>query len=149
MAAQWPLVKAWLVATVPTLPGMSDILVTAGPPVSGSAAARYVTVGFVTDDAGGTYQQAQSYDGTVWDEIGEVRSQIVAQSGGSQQSAPEAGAFAIADAIDAAIRADRTLSGVLSDNGTVESAVEIHSISNANGNATALVHVLRYTTTTI
>jgi hypothetical protein len=148
MAAQWPLVKAWLAALIPSLPGLSDVTVTTGPQTSGSASSRYVTVGYVADDASGGYQQLQSYDGSVWDEVGEVRTQIVAQSGAESDTTVETTAFAMADAIDAAIRADHTLGHTLAPNGTVETSVEVHSISNANGTATALVHVLRYTTTT-
>jgi hypothetical protein len=148
MAAQWPHVKAWLAATIPTLPGLSDVVVYAGPPISGESPERYVTVGFVTDDHGGQYQQLQTDDGTVWQEIGEVRSQIVAQVGDTDPTIAESECFAIADALDAAIRADRCLGGTLSLDGTSESAVEVHSVSNSLGTATALVHVLRYTTVT-
>jgi hypothetical protein len=148
MATQWPLVKAWLVGVIPTL-GISDLTVQTGPPVSGSAAQKYVTVGYVADDSGGTYQRMESYDGTSWDETGDVRSQIVSQAGSlSQQADVEASAFAVADALDARIRSDHTLGGLLSANGTVDTTVEVHSITNGNGIATALVYVLRYTTTT-
>lgn len=148
MAAQWPRVKSWLATTIPTLPGMGQVVVYAGPPASHAAPTRYVTVGFVTEDNGGTFQQSQVYDGTVWAEVGEIRSQIVAQDGGTDPAVSEAAAFAIADALDAAIRADRTLDGTLSPDAITESAVDVLSISNPNGTATALVHVLRYTTTT-
>ncbi|MGZ4617175.1 MAG: hypothetical protein ACXV3F_00295 [Frankiaceae bacterium] len=148
MAAQWPHVKAWLAATIPTLSGLSDVQVFTGPPVSGEDPDRYVTIGYVTDDKGGTYQQVQSDDGFVWQETGEIHSQIVAQSGDEDESIAEGGAFAIADAIDAAIRNDRRLGNTLSPDSTVESVVEVLSVSNAAGTATALVHTLRYITTT-
>ena len=148
MATAWPAVKAWLVAKIPTLPGLSDVVVYAGPPVTANNPPRYVTVGFVTDDHGGQYQKVQYDDGTVWQEIGEVRCQIVAQSGGTDPSIPEASAIAIADALEAAIRADRRLGGTLSPEGTSEWATEVHSVTDQNGVATALVHSLRYTTVT-
>lgn len=147
MAVAWPHVKAWLVSTIPTLSGLSDVVVYAGPPATEDDPARYVTVGFVTDDSGGAYQQTEAYDGLVWQEIGEVRSQFVAQLGDEDPSLAEANCFAMADALDAKIRNDRTLGGTLSPEGTTETSVEVHTISNPNGTATALVHVLRYTTT--
>jgi hypothetical protein len=148
MATQWPRVKAWLVATIPTLPGLADVVVLNGPEAVGDSADRYVTVGFVRDDNGGTYQQMQAYDGTVWQEAGELRSEIVAQAGDSDPSLAEADCFAIADALDAKIRADRTLDKTLSPDGMTETTVEVRSEANEYGTATALVYVLRYTTTT-
>jgi hypothetical protein len=148
MAAQWPLVRAWLVATIPTLPGLSDVVVYAGPPVTGDNPHRYVTVGFVTDDHGGQYQKLQTDDGTVWQEVGEVRCQIVAQDGGTDVAVTQADAFAIADALEVVVRADRRLGGTLSPEGTSEWATEVHSVTDPNGVATALVHSLRYTTVT-
>lgn len=149
MAAQWPKVKAWLVATIPTLPGMpAGVQVYAGPPITGDDPQRYVTVGFVTDDKGGTYQQTENAGGFDWDEVGEVRSQIVAQYGDSDPSLAENDAFAIADAIEQAIRSDHTLGKTLDPTGTAESIVEVLSVADPDGTATALVHTLRYTTTT-
>lgn len=148
MAAQWPNVKAWLVATIPTLPGLSDVLTSSGFPTWGDSPARYVTVGYVTDDHGGTYQQMQQYDGTVWQETGEVRSEMVAQFGDQDPTLAEASVFAIADALEVAIRADHTLGGLLSRDGTAESIFEVHSIANADGTATGLIHSLRYSTVT-
>ena len=148
MATQWPRVKAWMVATIPTLPGLADVLVTNGPETSGDAPNRYVQVGFVTDDNAGTYQQSLAYDGTVTQEVGELRSEIVAQAGDADPSIAEADCFAIADALDMVIRADHTLGGTLSRDGFAETTVEVKSEANEYGTATALVYVLRYTTTT-
>lgn len=149
MAAQWPRVKGWLAAAIPTLPGLEDVLVYAGPPVAaGNSAPRYVTVGYTAGDKGGSYQIVQADGGIGWEEIGEVRTAIVAQAGDSDPSIAEADAFAVADAIDRVIRADHTLGGTLAAWGTAESIIEVDSIANPNGTATELVHVLRYTTTT-
>jgi hypothetical protein len=135
------------VATIPTLPGLSDVMVSSGVPTWGDSPDRYVTVGFVTDDKAGTYQRVAVYDGNSWEETGEIRSQIVAQVGDTDPTIAEADCFAIADAISAAVEADQTLGGTLSPEATAESIVEVESIANADGTATALVHVLRYTTT--
>lgn len=148
MSAQWPHVKAWIAATIPTLAGLDDVTVFAGPSPSGASPARFVEVGFVDDDNGGSYQRTPAYDGTVWTETGEIRTKIVAQSGSGDPSGAETQAFAVADALDAKVRADRTLGGVLSQDGFVDTLVDVVSVSNANGTATGLVYVLRYSTTT-
>lgn len=148
MAAQWPLVKARLVALIPTLPGLANVEVYSGPPATQSAAASYVTVGYVEDDNGGTYQQSPADDGSVYAELGEVRCQIVANSGDSDPTVTESAAFAIADAIEASVRADRTLGRTLSPDSTAETAVDVLSVANSKGRATALVFILRYSTIT-
>lgn len=149
--AAWPQVKAALAAAIPTLPvtGITDVLVFNGPPISGDAPARYVTVGYVDGDNAGTFQTQLEYDGSCRREVGEVRTQIVSQNGETDGSAAEADCFALADALDAWVWANRRLGGVLSPDSQVETTVEVHSISNANGSATALIHMCRYTTTTI
>lgn len=148
MAIQWPHVKAWLADTIPTLAGLSDVAVTNGPEVSGEAPSRYVTVGVVDDEEdAGTFERSLIYDGSVWSETGEVRSTIVAQSGDSDPTDAEVGAFAIAEAIDAKVQADPTLDGTLSPDSEVRSSFDVKSISNSRGTATELVHVLTYTTT--
>lgn len=143
----WPSVKAVMAATIPTLAGLSDVEVLAGPSITGDAPERYVTVGYVDGDNAGTFQTTLEYDGWSRREVGEVRSQIVAQTGDSDGSIAEADCFAVADAIDAWIRDDRRLANTLSPDSMVETTVEVHSVSNANGSATVLIHVLRYSTT--
>jgi len=143
----WPSVKAAMVTTIPTLAGLTDVEVLAGPPITGDAPERYVTVGYVDGDNAGTYQTALQYDGWSRREVGEIRSQIVAQTGDADGSIAEGDCFAVADAIDAWTRDDRRLTGVLSPDSSVETSVEVHSVSNANGSATVLIHVLRYSTT--
>lgn len=149
MATAWPLVKAWEVAIAPTLPAFADAEVDSGIRATMSAAPKYMAVGAVMEeDNAGTYARESAYDGSVWTEVGDVRSMIVAQTGDGDPSAVEAQAFAMADALDKAIHADPTLGGVLSADATVQTSVDVLAISNSDGTATALVHVLHYTTTT-
>lgn len=147
MAVRWPLVKAWLVDSFAALPSMSGGMVFGGVPVTKAAPTRFVTVGFVEDDNAGTFEVQPDYDGSVNSEVGEVRSKIVVNTGGSGVTAEEA-AFSIVDEINAAIYADQTLGGLLSPEATAFCSVDVLAISNARGTATELVHVLRYTTTT-
>jgi len=145
----WPLVKAWIAETAPTLPAFSGAHVLTGLPTTRSSAAKYLVVGAVMEeDNAGSYQRSPAYDGTVWTETGEVRSMIVAQSGQGDDSDNEAAAFAMIEALDEAAHADNTLGGVLSAETLIETSVDVLAISNLRGTATALVHVLRYTTTT-
>jgi hypothetical protein len=150
MATAWPQVKAWIAATVPgLLPAFQDAEVYSGLPATMSAAGKFITVGAVgEEDNAGTYGRSPHPDGFSWTEIGDVRSMIVAQSGDSDGATNEASAFAMAEALDAAIHGDRTLGGVLSVDSLAETSIDVLVISNANGTATALVHNLRYTTTT-
>lgn len=146
-AAKWPQVKAWLLDAYAALPSASTTTVFNGMPVTKAAPRSFVTVGFVEDDNGGTYSQQTEYDGSVWSEVGEVRSKIVVNSGNSDPSTAEAAAFAIAGDLSDVIDADQTLSHVLSPEANVFCAVDVLSISNSNGTATELVHTVRYTTT--
>jgi hypothetical protein len=147
MGTAWPNVKNWLVTTIPTLPDLSDVAVSDGPPVGRAAPKRYVSVGFVEDDNAGTYSREPAYDGSVWSETGDVRARIVAQSGTPDGSA-QGDAFEIVEAIHEAIVADTTLGGALSEDSAVHVAVDVLSIANARGAATELVLTLTYTTTT-
>lgn len=149
MPTQWPHVKQWLVDTAIGLPAFADADVAAGIQATYSAASKYMAVGAVmNEDNAGTFQRQQVYDGSVWSETGEVRSLVVAQSGDADGSQQETAAFAMVEALDAAIHADRRLGGLLSADAEVRTSTDVLVISNADGTATALVHVLTYTTTT-
>lgn len=143
----WPQVKAWIVATAPGLTSFTDAEVYSGIPATESAPMKFLAAGAVMDENNaGTFARELGYDGNVWRETGEVRSMIVANSGDSDGTAAETAAFAMAADLDNAINADRTLGGVLSPDSEVHTSVDVLAISNSNGTATALVHVLTYTT---
>ena len=147
--AVWPLVRSALAGGAGALSAFSDALIVVGPQTSNDSAPKKFEVGFVNDENNaGTFSRSLAYDGTVWNETGDLRSTIVAQSGDSDPSFAAADAFAMADALDAWIQADRTLGGVLSPDSEVRTAVDVLSISNAAGTATELVYVLTYSTTT-
>lgn len=146
--AAWPQVKAALAAGAGSLPEFADVSVYIGPTPTSEAPAKALEVGFVNDENNaGTYERALTYDGTVWNETGNVRSTIIAQAGDSDPSIAEADAFTMADALADWIAADPTLGGVLSEDSEVRTSVDVLSIANANGTATELVLTLTYTTT--
>lgn len=145
--SKWPAVKDWLVDTFPTLTSMATASTFNGPPVTRGNPLRFVMVGFVEDDNAGTFSQEAEYDGTVWSEVGDVRSKIVWNSGSSATSSTEGAAFAVVDELAGLIGADQTLGKVLSPEATARVAVDVLQLSNARGTATELVLTLTYTTT--
>ena len=147
MAAQWPLVVARLNALLPTLSEWSAVTVIDGPLVSVDVPSDYMTVGYVADDQAGTYNQVQDPNGFQYVETGTIRSQLNCLTGDSDLPSVRTRVFALVDALEAAVRADRTL-GVLSPSGTSELDVEVLSLSNANGTAQQLTITLHYQTVT-
>ena len=143
MTTAWPVVAAKLVDLF-TAAGASQVFY--GQPVTASSAKEYVTVGFVEDDDGGGYAIEPIYDGTMLGETGSVVCQIVAQSGDTDISVHRSRVFAIADAFQAAVRADRTLGGVLSTDGTCTTEVAVRGLQNQGGSAQSLVITANYST---
>jgi hypothetical protein len=92
MTTAWPQVVA---RTVVLFQSVTTAPVYDGPPVTSAAPPDYVTVGYVEDDAAGTYSSEAIYDGSLSQETGTVVSQIVAQSGDTNLAACRARAFAI------------------------------------------------------
>lgn len=147
MAAQWPLVKAQLTTVLPTLPGWSGVTVFNGAPTRRTLPNDFATVGYVDNDQAGSYTLVQDPDGSQMQETGFVRCQI-ACSGGGVESDPESRVFALADAFETYIRADRRLGGVLSQQGTTTLAVDVATAQSDQGTAVALVVALHYFTVT-
>lgn len=148
MSTQWPLVADAIATLAPTLPGWSGVTVFNGMPTGSGSPAVYFTVGYVPDNAGGgTYSIQQAPEGFRWTETGIVRSQLVCTAGGGDPLALRTQAFALADAFDAAARADRTL-GVLSRDSRLVIDVEVQAARNETGVAAALVIAAHYQTTT-
>jgi hypothetical protein len=147
MAAQWPLVVARLLELLPTLPGWSGVDVLDGPPVTAEVPTDYATVGYVADDNAGAYTTVQDPNGFLSVEDGTVRSQLSCVTGDVDLASTRIRAFALADALDAAVRADRTL-GVLSPAGTSELVVDVITAQNGNGSGQSLIFTLHYQTVT-
>lgn len=147
MSAQWPLVAARLVALLPTLDGWDSVTVYDGPATGGSPQA-YTTVGFVPGtDSGGSYTTALWADGFQTAENGTVIGQLVCETGGRDIPGMRAQAFALMDALDAAVRADRRL-GVLSAEGTSSLTVDPMPGWKKQGTAYGLNWTLSYFTVT-
>lgn len=148
MAAQWPLVHARLVALLPTLSGWPSEVYD-GPPVTGDNPARYATVGYVFgEDGGGSFTTDTAGNGFQIVESGSVRGEIVATTGAADLVTVRAQAFAMADALEASIRADRTLGGVLSAQGTAVLRVDVLPTQTTQGATQRLPFTVDYTTVT-
>lgn len=148
MATQWPRVHARLVTLLPQLSGWPSNVYD-GPPVTGDSPTRYATVGYVFgEDGGGSFTTDTAGNGFQIVETGTIRGEIVATTGGPDIAAVRAAAFAMADALEASIRADRTLGGVLSPQGTAVLRVDVLPLQTQQGATQRLPFSVEYTTVT-
>lgn len=150
----WPRIVDWLVASVPTVDGWADVRVFDGPQVSGDEPLQAFTVGHVPsgpsgDVQAGSYVRQRNTDGYLTDETGDVRSALVCRTGTTGDLAAQRGiAFALVDSLESFIRADRTLGGLLSANGTADLEGEVQSVAVADETLQTVVVTLRYYTFT-
>jgi hypothetical protein len=154
MASQWPLIVDQLVTLLPALPGWAEVTVYDGRPTVPSPPLVYCTVGYVRLAAGDTDEQAGSFtktrdpDGFQYVEVGDIRCQINTGMVGIDMPGQRAALFALADAIEASVRADRTLGGVLSPTSTLDLSVEVLAAINSGGTAASAVLTFLYSTVT-
>lgn len=148
MSAQWPVVIQRLVDLLPTLPGWDTCTVYDGPPPTANPK-TYATVGYQPDsEHAGTYSSSQAPDGYQRVEVGSVIGQLVCETGSVDVPLMRGRAFVLMDAFDAYIRANRTLGGTLSPEGTVDLTVDPLPVANKNGTAFALNFSVEYLTVT-
>jgi len=148
MATQWPLVVNRLVALLPTLPGWSDVTVIDGLPLTADVPTDVVTVGYVSDDNAGAYTTIQDDSGFQWQESGTVRCELSCVTGDTDLASMRTRMFGLLDSLEASIRADRTLGGVLSPQGTSELEVSVISDQGVSGAEQSAVFTLTYFTIT-
>ena len=142
----WLTVKRQLLTALPQLPAWAAAEVVAfnGPPVTAQAPPNYVTVGFVVgEDAAGDYTETPGL-GDIDDETGSIRSELVCWTGDVDLPTVEARAFALADAVQAWVKSDRTL-GVLNPGSTSNLAVDVVPAQTDAGSVQRLVLTLAYT----
>lgn len=140
----WPVVKARMVAALPTLAGWDVVTTFNGPPVTSSAPPNYVTVGYVVGEAmAGDYTETPGV-GDVDNETGTIRSELVCSTGATDLPTVEALAFALADQVQAWVKANRTL-GVLRPGSTSNLAVDVIPSQTTSGAEQRLVLSLTYT----
>lgn len=141
----WPKVQQALLTLLPTLSAWSGVIVQDGPFLAPPTDGEYVTVGAVDDEDGaGTWQQEQDgLDGFVA-ETGTVRCEIAVSTGADDLPAVRARAFVLADALDAALRADNTLGGQFGVDTEVTVSGDVVPVQNSSGTAVRLVLAVNY-----
>lgn len=118
-----------------------------GPPVTGDAPEKYMTVGYVVgEDFAGSYEQTRNGDFQgLLEESGTVRSELVCLTGDVDLVSMRAQAFALVDALEAEVSRDETL-GVLSPATSSSLAVDVQPLQTTNGAEIRLVVTLSYLT---
>lgn len=140
--AVWPQVVQHVLDAAPAL--WPTAATFDGPPNTGDDPTDYVTVGFVADDVAGSFTQTREHDFLVAED-GLVRLELTAQTGDAVLTDVRPRVFAMLDALDAHIRADQTLGGLVF--GPVLLAADgVLTVSNEHGVAMSIVCSLTYHT---
>lgn len=148
MSIQWPTVAAHLLQVLPALPGWSEVPVYDGVRNVSDAPQGYATVGYGSESNAGNYVTQQTPDGFRRQETGTVIVEIVTVSPDGDVADVRNRLFGLLDAFDTYIRNTRTLTGTLSDEGTVDLTVDLQPVSNRAGTALTAVASVNYTTVT-
>jgi hypothetical protein len=144
VSTYWPVLQQRLYAILPDLVG--DEWVVFDGPAGGleSGKQKYVLVGASTEGEGGSYSQPDDTVTSMRGEVGTVIVEVNSWTGDSTANAARrAECFAVADALEAAIRADQKL-GVLPESSTTALAGDITTPST--GKSARLVLSVNYTT---
>lgn len=151
MSAQWPLIVKQLANVwLPGLNGWGGVTVSQGRLVGTGQPNQYCTVGFVEGDEtrAGSYRQTRDPDGTRYQETGNILSQIITRTAATDIPGQQDVLFAMCDAFEASVRADRTLGGVLSRDSNLDLLVEVLTNVTTGGTAESAVLTLNYYTVT-
>jgi hypothetical protein len=144
VSAYWPVLQQRLFALIPTLVD-SDWVVFDGPAAGREQGkAKYILVGSSTDGESGSYEQPDDPVDTMRGETGTVLVEVNSWTGDTTVNATRrAECFAVADALETAIRTDQTL-GVLPVSSTTELGADLSVPSN--GKSARLVLRVSYFT---
>ena len=111
-SSRWPAAVAALVATLRAAPALAGVDVLDGPPTGEPSGRDVVCIGHVLDDADDTSGSANwtpYTTGGVISEDSEIRCAVQSVSGATDLAIARGRAFALLDAVHAALRADWTL----------------------------------------
>ncbi len=143
----WPKVPAAVIALVEAIPAWSQVKVFDGRPVMTAPPPLRFTVGYVEDEGGaGDFNQEPGDVDGLREETGAVRCELVAQEGGSSLSAKRAQVADLIDALDAALRADQTLGGLLSQGDSVVLGADFLPVQNTSGASVRVAMSIQYVT---
>jgi hypothetical protein len=139
----WPQIVNWHVQNLPTITGIANVY--DGPPVTGDEPNQYIVVGATaTGDTGGDAAQTYGEDGFGLYEDGTILCDVVAQTGDVDVATMRTQAFALVDSWNAALRADRTLGGLMNPNNNIELTVTPIPVQNNQGSAVRLLVTVSY-----
>lgn len=143
--AGWDLVYDHLLALLPTLDGLSTVF--DGMPLVKETPPTFAVVGDDGQGNSGSFQQDyDTIDGLV-SEIGEVACLLIAQTGDTDFAPLRAQIKAWTDALNASLRADKTLGGLLMQGSSVAVArVEPAQWRNNNGTVVGATVAVGYQT---
>lgn len=147
-APRWPDVYAALLAFLPTLSAFNGVPIYDGQPITQDAPLTWVTVGYVTDDGAGTFQQTRDTGGFATVEAGSINCHLAAVDGGTDLSVTRTKAFTLFAAWQSAVEHDQTLGGRLPLGTVVDLGVQVADPQNQQGSATSLVVTVSYQTLT-
>lgn len=141
----WPKIPPAILALAPTITGWADVTVYNGEPVPRPSDGRYFIVGLVTDEtSAGTFNQEPGTVDGLRDESGEVRCELAIGVGESDVlDVVLSDAYVLLNALDAALRADETLGGVLTGASFVTLAGDFVPIKS-NGTAVRVPLSIQY-----
>ncbi len=143
----WPKIPPALLALLPTLPGWSRVEVFDGPPVTQGAPSAYCTVGYVLDEgSGGTFNQELGPVDGLREESGEVRCELVVSTGDVDIASVRSAAGDLVDALDAALRTDQSLGGLLSHGSSVVLGADFLPVQNTSGASVRVAMSVQYFT---
>ena len=141
---RWPDVYAALLAGLPTLPAFAGVSVFDGEPVSNDAPVAWVTVGFVTDEGAGTFQQVPDTSGFGTVEVGDIRCHIAANAGDTDMTITRGQAFALLAAWQGWVFNNPTLDGRVPGCELVNLSAQVETVQNSQGSATGLIVTVSY-----
>jgi hypothetical protein len=144
-------VFAGLLAVANSLPAFTaaQVAVYDSHPITGDSPLNYFTVGFVTDDGAGQYQQAPDPSGVATQEAGEIRCHLACNTGDTDPVITRSLAFSLVAALQGSLEADPTLGGhVTAQSSVVSVATQVMAIQNSQGSASSLLVTVHYQTVT-
>lgn len=144
----WPLVHDALLAGLPLLPAFADVPVYDGMPVTGDSPPAWVTVGFVTDEGAGAFQQDLDPSGFATTETGSVVCHIAANAGDGDPSITRTTAFGLFAAWQTWAFNNPTLDGRIPSGQVLNLSAQVDGVQNPQGSATGLIVTVTYQSTT-
>lgn len=147
---RWPDVYAALLAKLPTLDAFSGVEVFDGLPLTGEDPDNWVSIGFVTDEGAGAFQQSPDPSGFATTEVGDIRCHLASNVRDSGDlAATRRTVFALFAAWQEWLFADQTMGGALPTGSVIDLSAQVQAHQDGNaGSASGLIVTVTYQVTT-